>query len=274
MPFKEFEGKNIEQAIEKAGKQLKIDSALLEYNVISFGSSGIFGFGARKAKVRVAVPESPRPALSPKMSVTAPKAVETPPIKQPPAARAETDLPASAAAPIASEAVPVDGDDARHEAGRHMLMTLVSAITDDAVISVTEKSNRLMFDIRGGNSAVLIGKRGQTLEAIQYLFEKMFNKDHTARIRVQVDVEGYLENRKERLAGLANRLAQKALKSGKPVTIGQMNSHDRRIVHIALKDNLKVRTQSVGDGYLRKLVIFPKKGNWQRPRKPYRRPAK
>ena len=73
-----------------------------------------------------------------------------------------------------------------------------------------------------------------------------------------MDVEGYLEKRKVNLQMMASRMAEKAKRTNKPVTIGQMNAHDRRIVHIHLKDENGVRTQSIGEGYYRKLMVFPK----------------
>jgi spoIIIJ-associated protein len=73
-------------------------------------------------------------------------------------------------------------------------------------------------------------------------------------------VEGYLKTRKTNLQKLASKMADKAQKTKKPVTIGQMNAYDRRTVHLHLKNNSSVRTQSVGEGYYRKLIIFPKKG--------------
>jgi spoIIIJ-associated protein len=115
--------------------------------------------------------------------------------------------------------------------------------------------------VSGGNSAVLIGKRGQTLEAIQYLVEKIVNKNRKGRVGIHVDVEGYLEKRRIRLQRLAVRMAEKVKSTGKPSAIGQMNAHDRRIVHIALQDDNRVRTQSKGEGFLKKLVIFPKKNS-------------
>ena len=87
----------------------------------------------------------------------------------------------------------------------------------------------------------------------------MINKKSTNRIRVLVDVEGYFDKRKNNLKLMASRMAEKAKRTKKPVTIGQMNAHDRRIVHIHLKDESGVRTQSLGEGYYRKLMIFPKK---------------
>ena len=87
----------------------------------------------------------------------------------------------------------------------------------------------------------------------------MVNKQNENRVRIQIDIEGYLENRRSNLKKLAGRLADKAKRTGKPTTIGQINAHDRRIVHIALKDDSGVRTQSKGDGLIKKLVIIPKK---------------
>ena len=83
------------------------------------------------------------------------------------------------------------------------------------------------------------------------------NRHRCKRLHVQVDVEGYLEKRQASLQSLASRMAEKASRTKKPVTIGQMSSYERRIVHLALKEDSRVRTQSKGDGYLRKLVIFP-----------------
>jgi spoIIIJ-associated protein len=122
----------------------------------------------------------------------------------------------------------------------------------------------LCFNVNGGNAGILIGKRGQTLDAIQTIIEKVVNKRNQNRIRVLVDIEGYLETRKENLENMALRLAEKSKKIGKPISLGQMNAYDRRIVHIALKDFPEVLTRSRGEGRLRKLVIFPKKRSYSK----------
>jgi spoIIIJ-associated protein len=135
----------------------------------------------------------------------------------------------------------------------------VASICEGANIETVQRNGRIVYNVEGGDSALLIGKRGQTLEAIQYIIEKIVNRQNNTRVRVLVDVEGYLGARKTNLQKLAAKMAEKANRLGKPVTIGQMNAYDRRIVHLHLKDNAAVRTQSVGEGYYRKLVIFPKK---------------
>ena len=143
--------------------------------------------------------------------------------------------------------------------GRHVLQRIIDAITADAKISVERDSERIFFNVNGGNAGILIGKRGQTLDAIQTIVEKVINRHKEKRTRVLVDIEGYLETRKENLEKLAVRLAEKCKRTGKPMSLGQMNAYDRRIAHIALKDNPDVQTRSRGEGPLRKLVIFPKK---------------
>lgn len=147
------------------------------------------------------------------------------------------------------------------EAGKEALEKVLTYITDDTTIEIEYKKDIIVYNINGGNSSVLIGKRGQNLEAIQYLIDKVANKNIDRRIRIQVDVAGYIEKRKENLIRLAERMAQKTKKTGKPSTVGPMNAQDRRIVHITLKNNRGVRTQSIGDGYYRKLMIFPKKAS-------------
>jgi spoIIIJ-associated protein len=157
-----------------------------------------------------------------------------------------------------SEPEDTDADEAL-ALGREALQRIIDLITTDAEIQVEKSEDRYLLNVQGGNPGVLIGKKGQTLEAIQYLVEKIVNRHSDERIRIQVDVEGYLENRRSNLRNLAKRLADKTKHNGKPSTLGQMNAHDRRIVHLALKDDTEIRTQSIGEGFYRKLVIFPKK---------------
>lgn len=274
----EFEGKVVEKAVEKASEELNIPKDKLRYNVVSYGSSGIFGLvGAKKAKICVTLPDkgkrkqrsqspakesTPPPAKRQYLDEETSKSVSDIVEEAFEMASPKTDASAADAAQNDAEKSPDFQnllDDEAVQYGLEALQRIVDQITTDAVVSIKNGDDRLLFNINGGNTGVLIGKRGQTLEAIQYLIEKIVNRHSDERIRIQVDVEGYLENRKASLKSLAKRLAEKAKSTGKPSTVGQMNAHDRRIVHIALKNDSGVRTQSVGDGFYRKLVIFPNK---------------
>ena len=235
-PFLNFEEKSIEKAVQKASTALKINADKLEYKVISHGSSGIFGLvGVKKACIQVKVIDE---------------------VKQ-------DDKPAKPAKPAKKKDIP-SGEpipEKLPELGREVLQKIIELITSDVDISIKTNSNRITYNLKGGNPAVLIGKRGQTLEAIQYLVEKIINRQSECRIKIKLDVEGYLEHKKERLQQMALRFAEKAALQNKPVTVGQLNSHDRRIVHLTLKDDQQVRTQSMGSGFYRKLIIFPNKEN-------------
>lgn len=261
-PGMEFEGKTVDHAVDEACKQLNLKKDDLKYDVLSYGSTGIFGLvGTKKARIRVKLPEK-----SPDGNIEEKK----------PVAIKEEGVSSGAVSEERSTEKTVDThiadiDDETIERCKGSLQKILDAITDDATISVEENAQRILFDVKGGNAGVLIGKRGQTLEAIQYLIEKIANKQNGQHLRVQVDVEGYLKTRIENLEKLATRLAQKAVRTGKPMTIGQMNAHDRRIVHLSLKSNSAVRTQSLGDGLYRKLMIFPrKKGRERRSASHYR----
>ena len=252
----EFVGKNVEKAVQKACEKLDITEDQLKYDVLSFGSTGIFGLaGTKKAKIRV--------KLERKTSRGPSETTET--------ARASGCDSNIAGISENRENILLPSESRKAEAsmakapedplavGRDMLQRIVDSLTSEANIQVEEDADRVLFNVIGGNAAILIGKRGQTLEAIQSLVEKAINKNQKNKIRIQIDIAGYLETRRKNLENLANRLAEKSKRLGKPISLGQMSSADRRIIHLTLKDDPDVHTQSRGEGYLKKLVIFPKK---------------
>ncbi|MBR9982308.1 MAG: Jag N-terminal domain-containing protein [Desulfatitalea sp.] len=252
--FTEFEGKNVDKALEIASKELGKSIKELQYDVVSYGSTGIFGFvGVKKAKIRVKIGSNGE-ALDSAQEVqdTARDLVAA-------AFDAETEAPPKETEVPAKQEEPESDLTELAAVGEKALRKVLDYICEEAKITIDIQNGRIVYKIEGGNSGLLIGKRGQTLEAIQYLVEKIVNRQNGSRVRVLVDVEGYLSTRKINLKRIATKMAAKAQKMNKPVTIGQMNAYDRRIVHLHLKDNQDVRTQSMGDGYYRKLVIFPKK---------------
>ena len=259
----EFKGKNLDKALEKASAKLKIPKNQIKYDILSYGSSGIFGLaGTKKARIRVNVNNETQNgeaiAASEAEAPVTDVAVEAENILE--ASTEDSYFPEKE---VNDHPESIDLPQEAIDTGRDVLQRIIDAITSDAHITLGKDSERVLFNVAGGNPAILIGKRGQTLEAIQSLVEKVVNthRHNDNRIRVQVDVEGYLETRRENLEQLANRLAEKALRIRKPISMGQMSAHDRRIVHLALKDHPNVNTKSRGEGYLRKLVIFPKRKN-------------
>jgi spoIIIJ-associated protein len=241
--YKEFEGKNIEQAVKKACSKLKIDKEKIRNKVISYGSTGIFGLaGRKKAKINVSVPEEKKAAEKKPENTIANKEDSRAYYKN-----KENEL---------------RGNNV--QTGKDVLQKIIDSITEDAKIKIDERTNKTIFNVVGGNPALLIGKRGKTLEAIQLIVEKVINKKNEKRSRTLVDIEGYMEKRNSYLKNLAMRLADKCKRFGKPMSIGEMNAHDRRIIHITLKSDKEVSTISKGEGILRKMVIFPKKSSHQK----------
>ena len=254
----EFSAKNVDKAIAKACDELNLAPDTIRYDVLSHGSSGIFGLaGVKKAKIRVYLPEKSIDSTTETEGSDAVDEISAEKFKS--AKQFIEDNDSETPQSITFEDNPLD-------LGRTVLQRIVDSITNDAEISAQENSGRLFFNINGGNAGILIGKKGQTLDAIQQLVEKIVNKHkpHNDKIRVQVDVEGYLETRKANLEKLAERLADKSKRIRKPISLGQMSAYDRRIVHLALKNDPDIRTKSRGEGYMRKLVIFPQKNSKQR----------
>ena len=254
----EYEGKNVAKAVNKACEDLNLTPDEINYEIRSHGSSGIFGIlGAKKARIFVILPEKGPDAEIEPVGPGAQKSNDS---------MARQDLLLNVS--DSDEGRLYEFSDNPLDLGRTVLQRIVDAITADAEVSAEENSERIFLNVAGGNAAVLIGKKGQTIDAMQSLVEKIVNKQNNTnngdKIRIQVDVEGYLETRRTNLVKLAIRLADKSRRIGKPISLGQMSAYDRRIVHMALKDHHGIRTKSRGEGYMRKLVIFPKKNNSQR----------
>ena len=248
--YKEFEGKNVELAIKKACGKLKIDKEKIKYKVISYGSTGIFGLaGRKKAKIRVSDSEPKKPEE------------KKPEVKKTEGKEPEEKKDNKKNCKTYSENQRNESKEDNIQIGKEVLQKIINSITADAKIEIAEKSHKTVFNVVGGNSALLIGKRGKTLEAIQLVVEKIINKKNEKRTRTIVDIEGYKEKRISYLKSLAKRLADKCKRFGKPMSLGEMNAHDRRIIHITLKSDKEVSTKSKGEGVLRKIVIFPKKSS-------------
>lgn len=276
--FQDFEDKNVDKAVERASKNLGISRDDLKFDIISHGSSGIFGLvGAKKAVIRVYLPGQPAsqsdssvrqnepasPTEDENESVAAlleetfgPEPNNSDPLEDTTSgnsAKNDTEM--------AAVAKPAPDQGAVSDWVKGFLDQIVALISPDSRIEIEQEDKLIRFQILGGDSARLIGKHGQTLDAIYYLIEKGVYKQFGPALAIEIDVEGYLEKRRSELTALASKLAQKAQKTGKPMVINRINAQERRVVHLCLRENRQVRTQSVGNGDLRKLLIMPKKKN-------------
>jgi len=239
----EFEGKTIAQAIENACRATGLASDQLTYEVLCQGASGLFGLvGVRKARIRVFLPEA----------APAPAGPET-------CAMPVTPRPKPGLAPdrFQPQQAPSLQAEAALKLGTQALQRMADAITEGTTVDGQTQNGQIQFNLNGGNLGLLIGKHGQTLEALHYLADKIINRGNVDRLRIHVDVEGYLEKRGQGLKEKAIRLAANARRNGRPLTLEPMSAYERRIIHMALKNDASVRTQSVGDGLSRQLIIYP-----------------
>lgn len=152
---------------------------------------------------------------------------------------------------------------AKEDAGElacHFLKDMIDAMNVEAELEVLRKDDKLTVNITGEDLGMLIGRRGDTLEAIQFLTNLAVSKKMAERKRVIVDIEGYRKRREETLTRLAYKLADKAKKTGNRVVLEPMSPQERRIIHMALQNELTIATYSEGQEPNRRVVITPKRG--------------
>jgi spoIIIJ-associated protein len=148
----------------------------------------------------------------------------------------------------------------KRELAAKVLREILERMGVDAEVSAFDDGERIILDAHGSESGLVIGKKGATLDALQYLVNRIVFKKPGEAAGITVDAEGYRGRREDSLTDLARRLADKAIRSGRPVPVEPMNAHDRRVVHMALADHPEVTTESEGEGMARRVVIFPRRG--------------
>lgn len=159
------------------------------------------------------------------------------------------------------------------ERAEKFLMDVLEAMDLKATVSLEENKEErtLDIDLAGDDMGVLIGKRGQTLDSLQYLVSLVVNKGEDDYIRVKVDTENYRQRRKDTLENLAKNIASKVRRTGKAVTLEPMNPYERRVIHSALQNDRYVETHSEGEEPFRKVVVTLKEGVQPRDNNRYRR---
>ena len=232
MDFLEFEGKDPEDAILQAAAHFNVPQEELEIEIVSLGSSGLFGLlGGKKAKIRAAVKSASSAAIIGDLYEEA---------KDTSVIETEEDV---NLAPQAEE----------------ILTQLLQKMGETCTIQGVQEFDQINLIIEGEDAGLLIGKQGQTLEALQYLVTKILSKQTKKKPRVVIDIESYRERHKQSLIELALKQGAKAKRIGKPVTLNPMNAHDRRIVHLALQQDKAIKTKSRGEGLYKKIIIYPVK---------------
>ncbi len=275
MEYREFSGKTVEDAMIEAATTLGIASSELDIEVISKGSSGFLGLGSKPAVIKAKPKQEVKDEIDDILS-TAKKPGKSAKKSAKPAEKKETKV--KEAEPVVDKASevkkeepnqeeenlePAEIDDSIIDETKSYLVKLFEAMEMEAQIDITlDKYTRTMnIDVEGPEMGIIIGKRGQTLDALQYLISLFVNKKSDTYIRIKLDTENYRERRRETLENLAKNIAFKVKKSRRPFSLEPMNPYERRIIHSTLQGDKYVSTKSEGEEPYRKVVVFPKRNN-------------
>ena len=220
----EATAKNVEEAIELALRELDAAREEVAVEVLSPGKPGLLGFGAEAARVRVTLID------------------------------AELDTQGENEQQFVDDKSIVEARDLTRELLNLMKVSASTQIRD----SFVSNQDNPILEIEGEDSGLLIGRRGETLSSLQFLVNYLLQRRMGHHSRIILDVEGYKERRNRAMRELANRMADKVVTTGRPVTLEPMPASERRMIHIALAEHPKVSTQSAGEGTARKVRISKK----------------
>lgn len=280
MNMTEIEGKTIDEAIEKACSEFGVPREKLNIEIVSEGSQGFFGFGAKRAKIRARLlsihmaeetfekPVIKAAAVQPVVDAVIPPARkegkpgkrET--IREPVRETTREPVRESVREPVRE---PIqETDDELAMKAKTLLSGILERMNIEAPVTADAREDAIVLNIQGDGGGLLIGKRGQNLDALQYIVNKATNRSGEDRKMIVIDTEAYRKRREDALVSLAERLGQKVKKTRKAVTVSHMNAHDRRIIHLTLQTDSSLTTKSRGEGEYRKIIIMPTRSERER----------
>ena len=265
---REFYAATVQEALEKAAEELGLPPDGLTHRVLDEGNTGFLGIGARDARIVVETPAGDAPVEEPREPLPAESEVSDAPEPEPQAAEPPEAEPSETAEPPPSSTLSeVYGDSSEEEqpeapeALLEEVRVLVSSILDamgfDAGIEVYDAGGFIAADIAPDNTALFIGQKGETIDALQYLVNVAAFREQPFFKRVVLDAEGYRQRRVEALQGMAHRTARRAVRERRTVEMPPMNSSERRVVHLYLSENPGVSTESEGTGDNRRVKVSP-----------------
>lgn len=266
--------KTVDDAITEALIQLGVTSDRLEYEVIEKGSAGFLGIGMKQAVIEARRKPEPKEEKVEEPVVEEPVRVEPKKVEavQPQKAAAEkkADEPQKAAfekavekevkEEVKKETKLVEVQPQTIKAVEDFLKNTMKAMDMEVELKTEiDQDGALCVDMSGEHMGILIGKRGQTLDSLQYLANRVANKHQEGYVRVKLDTENYRARREETLRHLAKNIAHKVKRNRRPVALEPMNPYEKRIIHSALQSDPYVMTHSEGEEPFRKVVITLKK---------------
>lgn len=268
--------KTLDDAITEALIQLGVTSDRLEYNVIEKGSAGFLGIGMKQAVIEAWKKEEKKEEPAETLAKEEVSSITEEPVKKE-EAKKETEKPKKEKQAKPSkekkeekdekEETPVKEQQELAEVEEQTIRAVEQFVKDtlkamDMEVEITssiDDDGALCVDMKGDHMGILIGKRGQTLDALQYLANRVANKHQAGYVRVKLDTENYRARREETLRHLAKNIAHKVKRNRRPVVLEPMNPYERRIIHSALQSDPYVTTHSEGEDPYRKVVVTLKK---------------
>jgi spoIIIJ-associated protein len=248
---------SVDEAVEKGLSELGLTSDSVDVEVLDEGSKGLFGIGSRQARIRLRILNGAQPAE--KLAVAA-ATVE--PKKQQSVKAPKTEQVEAKPSPVAADA----NEDETLKVARATVTELLDKMKVKATVNTSygnpvddNTPAPVLVEIKGNDLSILIGRRSETLNALQYISSLIVGKELGHWVQLLIDVEGYRSRRERQLRQLARRMAEQAVTTGKRQVLEPMPANERRIIHLELRDNPDVVTESIGEEPNRKLTILPKK---------------
>ena len=268
MDYIEVKARTIDDAITDALVQLGVTSDQLDYEIIEKGSNGFLGINRKdaviKARKKVVVPEKKEVVKETVKEAVPEKKAEKKP-EQKPEHKPEKKIEKQAAAPAAKKETEKSGAPVDYAPLEAEIKSFLSKVFEamklevEITTSVDAANKTIDVDFKGPEMGMLIGKRGQTLDSLQYLTNLAINKQSDGYVKVKLDTEDYRKRRKETLENLAKNIAYKVKRTRRPVSLEPMNPFERRVIHSALQNDKYVSTHSEGEEPYRHVVVTLKK---------------
>jgi spoIIIJ-associated protein len=248
-------GKTVEDAIHSALVQLQATRDMVTYRVLEEPSKGFFGLiGVRDAKVEVILQEPPEEKQEEEVSLVTEESSASEPVPEP-----ETAVSFLEDKEVKEESQQKMTKIDAIQQGKAFLEEVLATMGLQVEVEEQKQDGNPLFIIKGNGLGLIIGRRGQTLDSLQYLVNVVANRYAEKRVRILLDAENYREKRKEALAQLAERMANQVVKTRKPVRLEPMNPAERKLIHSQLQKHPKVETFSEGTEPYRRVVIALKK---------------
>ena len=257
----EKSGRTEEDAIQAALKELGLERDDVSVEILERAKSGFFGIGATQAVVRITYECQDAPEVQKEEVHPAPKAEAAPVSAKKPAepvmkAEPEAAKAVTEAAPTAEAKAVASDENPKYAAIRSFLSGLLDKMDIEAEIEISERPNGgIDVNLSGNGMGAIIGRRGETLDAIQHLTNYVINRGGEKRAHINIDAESYRAKREDALTHLAEKMAEKAIKYKRSMSLEPMNSYERHVIHTALQNYEGVTTASTGEEPNRRVVV-------------------